>query len=632
MTTYYLRSGGGNWSAASTWSLTSGGGATGSTPTAADDLICDAGSSTATLTLDGTSGSPNLCRSFTCTGFTGTLAYGTSKYITCGDGTAGQWLLASGMTVSGTGCTLKFASTTTGNNITWAGKQPGSGSTIIFDGSGGGWQFQDAFTTGLAVSHVTGSLDTNSKSVTASYSASGTGTRSLTMGTTNWNTGSNTVGWNIADSTNFTFSGASATITIGSATQPFNGGGLSYNIVTSTGITTQTITIDQVNTFATLTTSCGAGISSQYLFGANQTVTGTWTVNGNSVINRAYVRSSVRGTARTISAATVTSQHSDWQDITAAGAASWNLSAITGNSGNCDGCTGITFTTPASQYWVPSGGTSTGSMSVTTRWANASGGTAGTGRSPLPQDTAIFDASSIDAGSRTITQDKPRIGAINWTGVTNTPAWSKTATTSFFGSITMVSGMTNSGTGVFTYEGRSSSTITTAGLTWTNAIVNDSVNGVGTLTQADNLTSSANFTNTSGTFDSSTHTSSFAAGTLTSGTVTFKTPTFSGNLTHTDATVTIGTGGGTFQGLFTKSGTGTMTVNGATTITGNIALSSTGIWALNANVTGSGGLTNTGQTVNLNNATLAYSGGSFVGAGTATAGGGIFNSSIIRAA
>jgi len=49
MATYYARAGGGNWTAATTWSLTSGGGATGSTPTTADEFILDASSGSVTI-------------------------------------------------------------------------------------------------------------------------------------------------------------------------------------------------------------------------------------------------------------------------------------------------------------------------------------------------------------------------------------------------------------------------------------------------------------------------------------------------------------------------------------------------------------------------------------------------------
>ena len=142
MTTYYGRAGGGNWGTAATWSLTSGGGATGSVPTAADDVILDAASGN--VTINGTSGSPSLCRSLTCTGFTGTLTQGNAAYLQIGDGTTGHYVLSAGMTYSpATTSVTRFVSTTTGNQITYAGKNAGQ---VVFDGVGGAWTLQDAMT------------------------------------------------------------------------------------------------------------------------------------------------------------------------------------------------------------------------------------------------------------------------------------------------------------------------------------------------------------------------------------------------------------------------------------------------------------------------------------------------------
>ena len=94
MTTLYARTGGGNWGTATTWSLTSGGGATGSVPTAADDVILDVNSGN--VTINGTSGSPSLCRSLTCTGYTGTLTHGNTQTLAVGDEQRGIscWTLA----------------------------------------------------------------------------------------------------------------------------------------------------------------------------------------------------------------------------------------------------------------------------------------------------------------------------------------------------------------------------------------------------------------------------------------------------------------------------------------------------------------------------------------------------------
>src|ERR1700719_984868 len=92
---------GGSWSSAGTWSPAQ-------TPTAADDCIINA-SMTGTVTIDGTSGSPSLCRSLDCTGCTGTLTLTGSHVLTIGDGSGGSLTLVSGMTFNqGSGATINF--------------------------------------------------------------------------------------------------------------------------------------------------------------------------------------------------------------------------------------------------------------------------------------------------------------------------------------------------------------------------------------------------------------------------------------------------------------------------------------------------------------------------------------------
>lgn len=290
--------------------------------------------------------------------------------------------------------------------------------------------------------------------------------------------------------------GASRNWTLTAGTFDPNGKTVSF-----TGQGVQMI-INGAFTFYNLTFTGSSTKTDDLAFASNVTVSNAFTVNGNSVINRVLISSSVIGTSRTLTVATVSFTNVDLRDITGAGAGSWNLSAITGLSGDCGGNSGITFTSPATSYWVPSAGTSTGSMSAVTRWASATGGTAGTGRAPLPQDTSIFDANSIDAGSRTITQDMARIGNVDWTGATNTPTWTTSTTCTCFGSITLISGMTlTASTQAYTFMGRGTHTITSAGKTWAKSFTVVAVGG--TYTLQDNLTSGATntITLTAGTLD-----------------------------------------------------------------------------------------------------------------------------------
>ena len=76
----------------------------------------------------------------------------------------------------------------------------------------------------------------------------------------------------------------------------------------------------------------------------------------------------------------------------------------------------------------------------------------------------------------------PRIGGVNWTGATNTPTWTTSTVCSFFGSITMISGMTiTASTQVYTYEGRGSSTFTSGTKTWAKSMTITAPGGTLTL-------------------------------------------------------------------------------------------------------------------------------------------------------
>lgn len=589
------------------WALTSGGAGGQAVPTSSDDVFFDAASGAVTVTTSGTT--TDICNNLDCTGFTGTLSLATSTTIQI----YGNFTAASGMTFTigaAASSILKFVATSTGKTITTAGKTMPQ---FVFDGVGGGWTLQDNLTLTTVTPNITltnGALDTNGKTITPlSLSSNNSNTRSLTLGASSITLRGSQVSWDLSTTTNLTFSGASSTINLGgNGATTFNGGGLTYGTITNTGQSNTTLTINGANTMSELTLSGGAGTTGIYELGANQTVTGTFTSNGNSVINRIFIRSTARGTARTISAGTVTVTNIDLQDITGAGAGSWDLSAVTGGSGDCGGNSSITFTTPANQYWVPSAGTSTGSESAVTRWANASGGTAGTGRSPLPQDTAYFDANSIDAGSRTITQDKPRIGAHIWTGVTNTPTWTTSTIASTFGSITLVSGMTLTGSAqAYTHEGRGSSTITCATKSWAKAWTVNCPGG--TLTLGDAFISTGNLTHTSGTFNSSTFNTACAALIIAGGTSTFG----SGGITAS-------------SNLTVQAASCTCNINGASTFATGITMNSgsnttSTILNVTANITCSGALSYATGALNITNATITGTNASI--SGTGSGGGGL---------
>ncbi len=499
---------GGSWGSAGTWSPAQ-------VPTAADDCIINA-SMTGTVTIDGTSGSPSLCRSLDCTGCTGTLTQITNKVLNIGDGSGGSLTLVSGMTFSiGSGSTINFVSTTTGNVITTGGHAMVA---LTFNGAGGSWTLGDNLSINSDDLTLTrGTLNDGGYSVTipgGTFSSNNSNTRALTMtGTWNLDHYPGYLVWDISVSTGMTLSAGSSTINVNiepNIDRIFNGGGLTYGTLTCTGLRNNRFIITGANTFGTLTLANGAYNASTVTLGGNQTVTGTFSANGNSVLNRLYITSDTKGVARTLSAGTVSVSNIDMQDITGAGAGSWNIAGVTGGSGDCGRNSGITFSSPITCYMK----TASSVNWSASNWYTTSGGST-PARVPLPQDTARFDANSVTSASVTITLDSAmaRISGMNWTGVANSPILSFAANLHYFGDITLSSGMSLSGTGNDTLDGNGGN-ITTNGVTWTTFIDVDC--GTGTWTQLDDFTTNNNLGIDSGTWAIGSHnlTLSGSSGTL----------------------------------------------------------------------------------------------------------------------
>lgn len=480
-TTITAAAGGGNWTAGGTW-------VGGNAPTAADDALLTATSGN--VTID----SGAVCRSLDCTGYTGTLTHNAGVTFNIGDGTAGTGnnalKLVAGMTYTLNNATTSatgFVSTSaTQQTITLGGKVLGN---VTFSGAGSSYQFADAWSNGTgSITHTAGTVDTNGKTVTsASVASTGATARTLTFGASALTlSGSTPINFS---GSNLTFNANTSDITASSAGLTFTGGGKTFYNFTMTGGGTNP-QISGANTFNNFTYTGTAVKTNALLFNADQVISGTLTINGNSATNRVLVSSAVsgtptQGTSRTLTAATVSVSNADFRDITGAGAGSWNLSAITGNSGDCGGNSGITFTTSASQTWS---GTTGGNWS-TNAW---------TSRVPLPQDDVVINKAF--SASQTVTMDMPRAGrSIDWTGSTGTPAWAKTTVSSIFGSVTMIAGMTNSGTSGITLEGRSSYNFTSAGQTWTNPLNVQAFGG--TVTFQDAFTSSSTLNLYMGTID-----------------------------------------------------------------------------------------------------------------------------------
>jgi hypothetical protein len=619
-----------NATAGTKWATTSGGAGGASVPTSSDNVFFDA-SSSGVCTIGATS----ACDSLDCTGFTGTIAGSSALSI------AGSLTLAAGMTFSYTG-TFTFTSTGA-ETITTAGK---SMPKVNFNGAGGWWQLQDAWA-GYSAATITltaGEFDTNGFNVNVSstgtnvFTTTGSGAKTLTLGSSVITTRGFVVG-----GSNLTVAPDSSEIIISSSSSSSNlGAGLQWALITcldlsltmgaATEIAQLTLDPASIGTVnVTLGASCvfdyliltghGSG-HSFFLFSSSFTVDNDLTITGTSATAKAILGSlntNAAGTfldgivpygpTRTITCnGTVTGQWCNIADITAAGSAGWNLSAITGGSGNLGGCSGITFTTGQNCYWYQNAG----SFSDTSKWRTATGGGGSTTRVPLPQDTAIFNSTAFSTPATTITNDITFIPNINFTGVTNSPIFAMTALAQFTGATTLDSSVSlgQSVTDYLMIAPAASCTLTTAGL---NFPVSSKVIFVAHGSAA--LTVSGNFTalNT---------TSCNYLGISASASVTFNNNFSSSGFTY------IGIGAGTSTIASTMAVTGTFTssagmqiFNNALTVGSTLTTTSDGIYWSGGNITVTGAISTTQIDMTQTSGT---------GTGTLTAGGNVTMSSTLK--
>ncbi len=264
-----------------------------------------------------------------------------------------------------------------------------------------------------------------------------------------------------------------------------------YNINQLYGGDSKTEGIPSLNN---LTINPGAAYAEATIDG-NLTITGTLTLTGNSDRYRLWIGSDTPGTARTITAANVSAQYVDFEDITGAGAGDWDLSTITGGSGNCGGNSGITFSSARDLYWVGDSGITYDSA----EWASSSGGSGGAGV-PRAQDTLHFDSNSFSTTGQTVSIGLRRHGTMDWTGVTNSPTININFVSNYYGSLTLVSGMSVTGTSAIYFSGRSTHTITMAGKSFASSSVVFSCPG-GTYTFQDAFTNDGTIYFQYGTLD-----------------------------------------------------------------------------------------------------------------------------------
>jgi len=414
------------------------------------------------------------------------------------------WVKTSGGSPTSTGT---WDNASTANWSTSSGGAPGSGpptsaDTVIFDAASDN---NTGFTVTIGASAACAILTISGVDQTMTWA----GSAGLTITTTA-----------TFQATNFT-NGYTGTITMSGASPTFSGAGNTFQTLSFTSTALVTCTINGDNTFngdLTFANRAAAGIGSVVL-GGNQTIAGTLTLSTVNVGNRRiFVRSSVTGTARTITLnGTLTAPTDvDFRNITTAGtvARPWTGTRL----GDCTGNTGITFTAARTiaganpVYWNLVGGGGLNS----TAWANSSGGAVSLDNFPLAQDDLVIENTGLNSGATLTFNAGYNLGGISYSTRTLPVTQSTTVAFSLYRGYTLSSSVTTSGTLGITFSSQSASqTVTSAGVALTNFITIDCFGQAFIL--SGNLTVRQDTTSTlsSGTLDLGNNTLSCGAFSLT---------------------------------------------------------------------------------------------------------------------
>lgn len=462
-----------NGTAGTKWATTSGGAGGASVPTTADDVFFT-NLSTGTCTIStGNTGA----KSINCTGFTGTIT-GTAAITV-----AGSVTLVAGMTYTHTG-TVTISGTGT---LTTAGK---TFSAVTVNGSGITVTLGDALNISNRTLTVTqGTFDTANFAVTAGIlSSSNSNVRTITLGSSTVTLSANGP-VDFTTSTNLTFNAGTSQINISNGGPSIDGGGRTFYNVSFTSTSAGTRSILSATTFNNLTLTASATGLTQLALSADQTINGTFTCAGLSSTQRGFVRSNTIGTTRTLTCAAVSATDCDFRDITIAGAAA-PISPTRG--GDCGGNSGITFPAAKTVYRVA--GLASWNQNA---WSDTSGGSANTIYFPLAQDTAVIDNVTSTV---TLSLSTPyNIGSLDCSTRTTGITLNHNSVNIFYGSYTLGSGITISGTSAQVFSGRSTMVFTSAGKTITFPITVDAPSG--TFQLGGDYTASNTITLTRGTFD-----------------------------------------------------------------------------------------------------------------------------------
>ena len=591
----------GAWDATNTvnWSDSSGGLGGFSVPTAADNVFFDANSNVGvtafTVTMANT---PRVCNDFTAAGLDGVMTLAGSAIGLTVSGNL-DWP-ATNFTRTYTGTTT-FNATTTGKTVTTNGVS--FGGNITFDGVGGEWTLGSALIgSGQSITVTNGTFSTSSSgnyAVTAvSISSNNSNARTINFNASTVTlSGTNAITFTTA--TNLTLNAGTSTINLSSPAPTFAGGGKTYyNVAYTSNNLTSAASITGANTFTNLSiagrTTVGIGVLN---ISANQTINVTFTVSaGTASAYRIQISSDAIGTTRTLTCAAVSLTDTDFRDITIAGAAS---PASGTRLGDCKGNSGITFPAAKTVYFRQTGTNNWGATGSGS-WSATSGGALDATQFPLAQDTAVFPAATYPASGSTISINANyNIGTIDMSLRTSNTMTLGIASNApvIYGNWICGTGITNASntSGVYTFSGRTTQQITSAGISFVQAIVINSPSGSVTLQDA--LTATGGtvlITLTNGTLDlngqtltvglrfltaTGTKNLTFNGGTLvcpTANTTSFNNAaptnftttagTGTGTISMTAATAKTFVGGGsTFNCTLNQGGAGALTITGSNT-------------------------------------------------------------------
>lgn len=503
MATYYWVGGAGTWDGTTTtnWSLSSGGAGGAGVPTSADNVIFNIlSNATAYAVTIGVTANAATCLDVTIGGpgtgnVTITMAGGTTINV------YGSWSnAATGVAFSNSDiASINFLATTTGKTIS-CNNVAFNALYINLNGVGGEWTLSTGINTTRTITINNGSFNSGNQTInTQHFSSSNNNVRAITLGSSTINvSGGLSFTWLLSGS-NLTFNAGTSTITMSATGWTFTGNNFTYyNVNLTRGTSNSSGTILGANTFNNLNiSSITAAGTKTIILGANQTINGTLTLGAaNSQTLRMYVQSDTLGTPRTLTVATLaTLSDVDFRDIVAAGASAaspWTGTRIGNQLGNSN----ITFTAAKTVYWNLAGA----QIWEATGWAPSSGGTPAATNFPLPQDTAVFDNTGSVTGTITLSTVWA-LGTVDMSARTTAMTLSVTAAPSIYGNWKNGTGTTLSGTAALQFYGRTTQTITSNGISFTQPATVLAFGGTVQLADAFTTASTNTFTLTNGTLD-----------------------------------------------------------------------------------------------------------------------------------